>query len=533
MLYRCIFIIDIFFACPSCSGTMYIKRETHTPHKMAVAFDNSVHAGQRTIFSPDEPFVNSSQSGILHSAVFVVAEDGSVVVKPETAVTLPVLEALAAMPPVVMIDSGRNFYVAVCEDGSLWTWSQNGSDDVDLLCRLVYHDKPQRGDRPYHVPKDVPGIVHRNVFDGEHVVQVSCGQTSMMVLTREGNVWVVYSQCHHRIHAIRSSPASQSFALQMRRHKVNNESIRSFKEYEAKVSFAGHKMRMVANSYNSQNPSRFYNPPNKSTSHTTHFAALCENGGVWTWGGNYWGQLGFFDAENPFCNTRNPKQIPHSVFGGSAIAMIAVGDYNTAVVTMAGALWLWGRRYECIPPQTTQYNSCMRVPTPVSASDLGDGVVRTVACGERHVLAVTKDGSLWTLQGYMHEHEANSLNTILTGKWRPIPQHHFGGAKIVSCFANARSSAAVTENGTLYVWGAIVNTNTPTVVPTTCRVGRWHDIIAPSRAMAIAQATNNRLGQLTLGLSDIPSEIIRKICQCHGPGVHYAAGKLSGASAQQ
>ena len=93
------------------------------------------------------------------------------------------------------------------------------------------------------------------------------------------------------------------------------------------------------------------------------------------------------------------------------------------------------------------------VPTLVGAGAFGGSAVVMAACGPEHTLAVPRDGTLWACGrgsdgrlGLDDERDRHVFQRVGAGE--------FGEARIVSAAAGLRHSVAVTEDGTLWTWGA-------------------------------------------------------------------------------
>ncbi|RKH18967.1 hypothetical protein D7X74_08005 [Corallococcus sp. CA047B] len=114
-----------------------------------------------------------------------------------------------------------------------------------------------------------------------------------------------------------------------------------------------------------------------------HSAAVKQDGTAWTWGENQHGQLG--DGTTNIIETS-----PVQVLGVSNVIAVAAGDAHTVVLKQDGTVWAWGRNdYGQLGDGLQDY----RRPTPVPVHGL-TGVVR-IAAGESFGLAVKQDGSLW------------------------------------------------------------------------------------------------------------------------------------------
>ena len=116
-----------------------------------------------------------------------------------------------------------------------------------------------------------------------------------------------------------------------------------------------------------------------------HTVALKTNGTIFTWGGNGYGQLGVGDT-----TARNTPTQTYWWWGGyTDWSKIAAGYYHTMAIKTDGTLWTWGYNWY---GQLGLGNSSIRVyPTQVnSARDW-----YAVAGGCYHTVAVKTTGTLW------------------------------------------------------------------------------------------------------------------------------------------
>lgn len=68
-----------------------------------------------------------------------------------------------------------------------------------------------------------------------------------------------------------------------------------------------------------------------------HSAALCDDGTVWTWGDNGYGQLGD--------GTNKSSYAPVQVTGLSHVKAIAAGSGHMLALKEDGTVWAWGRGF--------------------------------------------------------------------------------------------------------------------------------------------------------------------------------------------
>jgi hypothetical protein len=114
-----------------------------------------------------------------------------------------------------------------------------------------------------------------------------------------------------------------------------------------------------------------------------HTLALTEDGHVWAWGSNAYGQLG----DGSGVDRTTPVELP--AFPGGPVIAVSAGANHSLALTGDGRVWAWG------------YNALGRLGDGTTTSRLAPvqvpfatNVVRMVA-GYDHSLAVTTDGSLW------------------------------------------------------------------------------------------------------------------------------------------
>jgi len=173
-----------------------------------------------------------------------------------------------------------------------------------------------------------------------------------------------------------------------------------------------------------------------------HSAAIKTDGSLWTWGWNNSGQLGTNDGTQ--------RNTPVTTFaGGNNWKSVASGGYgnqfaHTVALKTDGSLWTWGFNSQ----GQLGVNDTNNRTTPVTTFAGGNNW-KSVDCGDRHVVALKTDGSLWTW-GRNNSGQLGTNNTTA----RSTPVTTFAGGtnwKQISCGANI--AAAIKTDGTLWTWG--------------------------------------------------------------------------------
>lgn len=186
-------------------------------------------------------------------------------------------------------------------------------------------------------------------------------------------------------------------------------------------------------------PTRASGPPGTVRQLSTGLrssGALMADGTVWTWGDNYYNQLGY-NTGGAVVTT--PRQIP----GLSGITQLALGaEGNGYAVGPAGNVWAWGDNSHGQLGNGTTTSSV----TPILVPGLSG--ITQVAAGPYYALALGSDGSVWA----WGDNASGSLGDGTTTD-RSIPQRLQSLSGITQVVA-ALASYAVRSNGTLFSWGS-------------------------------------------------------------------------------
>jgi alpha-tubulin suppressor-like RCC1 family protein len=113
-----------------------------------------------------------------------------------------------------------------------------------------------------------------------------------------------------------------------------------------------------------------------------HAFAVKNDGTVWAWGDNYYGQLGDGTTAGRF--------LPVQVNGLSGMVAVASGGSHSLALKSDGTVWAWG---ENSVGQLGDGTITSRL-SAVQVSDLS-GVVAVAANGSAHSLALKSDGTVW------------------------------------------------------------------------------------------------------------------------------------------
>jgi len=138
--------------------------------------------------------------------------------------------------------------------------------------------------------------------------------------------------------------------------------------------------------------------------------AIRENGTVWTWGYNGYGQLGRGTIGS---DDATPGQVP----GLANAISIASGAYHSGAVLADGSVWTWGRNTEGQLGQGTFGGNQL---APARVPNIDDGV--SIFCGFYTTYLIRADGSLWAW-GYGGEYGIGDGKNL--SRATPVPVQEF------------------------------------------------------------------------------------------------------------
>ncbi|NOK13758.1 MopE-related protein [Corallococcus exercitus] len=206
-----------------------------------------------------------------------------------------------------------------------------------------------------------------------------------------------------------------------------------------------------------------------------HTLALKQDGTVWAWGNNSYGQVGD--------GTKTLRYSPVRVPGLTGVTAIVAGGYYSLAMKQDGTVWAWGHNAngQLGDGTTTERLGPVRVP--------GLANVAALTTGYLHTYALKQDGTVWAWG-------SNQLGQLGDGTQttRLSPVQVPGLTNVVSVGGGYSHSTALKSDGTVWAWGG--NTSgqlgvggtsttkllTPAQVPgltgVTAFASGWHHVLA-------------------------------------------------------
>ncbi|MGE0877959.1 MAG: RCC1 domain-containing protein [Acidimicrobiia bacterium] len=200
-------------------------------------------------------------------------------------------------------------------------------------------------------------------------------------------------------------------------------------------------------------------------------------GGVWAFGYNYYGALG----TGTNLNTTLPNPTPTKVPGIKEAADVAAGAMFSLVRTYGGEVWSFGNNVNGQlgrPDHAGQY-----APNPEPQLVPGLSLVKAVAAGDSHSVALRVDGTVWTF-GDNAEGELGQSTNVGTQTPNAVPAPVSGLSDVTAISAGSFLTLALRSDGTVWSFGRNsrgqlgVNTNLDDPHPVATQVPGLSDITA-------------------------------------------------------
>ncbi|EOD37122.1 hypothetical protein EMIHUDRAFT_440441 [Emiliania huxleyi CCMP1516] len=170
-----------------------------------------------------------------------------------------------------------------------------------------------------------------------------------------------------------------------------------------------------------------------------HSIAITADGSAWSWGDGDYGRLGHGDQQDQLL----PKQV--EAFAGQRVVAVSAGARHSLATTADGAAWSWGLG----GAGRLGHGDQQRQLLPKRVEAFAGRRVVAVAAGGIHSLAITADGAVLSwgdgVSGRLGH--GDTQNQLL-----PKKVETFAGRRVVAVSAGDRHSIAITADGAVWSW---------------------------------------------------------------------------------
>ena len=285
-------------------------------------------------------------------------------------ITATIPEGLSS-PDIVSIAAGEKCLLALKEDGSLWMWEKH------IFCLLSKNTIPRR-DFPIHVGTS------------DDWGKISAGKEHYLAIKTDGSLWTWGDNNYGQLgNSTNINSANIPICISSTSYW---ETVAAGENYSIAIKQDGSMWAWGCNSYgqlgdgtntNRNTPVRIgeENDWKMVAAGSQHSVALKADGSLWAWGSNNYGQLGNNDDIDCV--------FPVRIGSDTDWASVSVGGYHTIAIKNDGSLWAWGNN------NTGQLgdNTTINRSTPTNIHKRNEWA--TVSAGYDYSIAVTKDGNLW------------------------------------------------------------------------------------------------------------------------------------------
>jgi alpha-tubulin suppressor-like RCC1 family protein len=306
---------------------------------------------------------------------------------------------------IVYVAGKRDHTVAIKDDGTVWAWGDGQSGRLG------------DGTTGSNNWRSVPG----QVSDLTEVIAVAPGEYHTLALKDDGTVWA-WGSNSNGVLGNENISGSSSVPVQV---ITDGETGAALTDIQAIA--AGNE----------------------------HSLALKDDGTVWAWGSKRYGQLG--DGKSSWTSSKVPVQVIIDSETGVAltdIQAIAVGDNHSLALKNDGTVWAWGRNYYG-QLGTGQSRSSLELSAVsvqvIEDSESGAALtdVKAIAAGQGQSFALKNDGTVWAW-GWNGNAQLGNGSTVDSS----IPVKVARLTDIQSITAGANHIMALKDDGTIWVWGS-------------------------------------------------------------------------------
>jgi alpha-tubulin suppressor-like RCC1 family protein len=333
---------------------------------------------------------------------------------------------VTAPPQFTQVSAGADHTMAIAGDGSVWAWGSNGNGEL--------------GDGTANVsnlPIDVQGP--------GNTVAVAAGDFHVLALSGNGDVWAwgpngngqlgdgsrrdsALPQRIAALPAISGIAAGNSFSLALEQNgNVWSWGSNGYGQLGIGLIGGAQLTPMVLTTISAVS---------QLSAQNTHVLAVRQDGSVWAWGSNRFGELGD--------GTTTDRSTPTKVAGQfNQVISVAAGGFHSLALDRSGNVWAWGANYF---GQLGDGTSTDRY-APVRVLGLSD--VAAIAAGNNFSYAITRDGRLRAWGRNVEGQLGTGSTDWYTSYARPIE----GLAGFQGIAGGIGFAIALRSDGTVWTWG--------------------------------------------------------------------------------
>lgn len=196
-------------------------------------------------------------------------------------------------------------------------------------------------------------------------------------------------------------------------------------------------------------PDSFSAPIHHLVSSERHSVVVLEDGEVWSWGFNGQGQVG----DGTTTDREAPVRVGEAEFEYPIISMDA-GRYHNIALDTAGQVWTWGGNYNGELGDGTEIHRS--APTKIDASAFDAAEIKAVGAGRKFSIALDETGQLWTWGDGGYGQLGNGTSGFYAKSTVPVKVEYNGQqpGSVLQFSAGDRHILMLDDNGDVWSWGS-------------------------------------------------------------------------------
>lgn len=331
------------------------------------------------------------------------------------------------------LNVGSHHTITLLDDGTVWAWG--------------YNNKGQLGDG---TTADRTTPVKLQLLSS--VKSISCGANHTLAVKNDGTVWAWgnngYGQLGNGETIDRSAPVQVSNLTGVKQvFSTNNCYSVALKEDGTVWAWGNNEYGQLGDGTktNKSTPVQVIGLSSiKSIVCSTSFClALKTDGTVWAWGANGYGQLGD--------GTTIARTTPVQVSGLTSVKELSASLYSCFALKQDGSVWSWGYNGNYELGDGFAANRC----APIKVTGLNS--IKSILCGQHHALALKQDGTVWAW-GYNKNGQLGDGTTTSNGVPKQVSdlsnvKSIYGGTYNTSSASGLDYNVALEQDGKVWTWG--------------------------------------------------------------------------------
>jgi hypothetical protein len=307
---------------------------------------------------------------------------------------------------VMQISAGNRHMAAVTTDSRVFTCGDGVLGQLGLGEEIRISSMFAEVD-PVHFRSSVPH---------DRPIMVSCGRAFCATLTTAGEVFTWGDNCFESL-----GLGLCQLHLQFKPQRVNFENV------------ATSRLCMIS-------------------CNNRHTIALGSEGELYAWGADVNGQLGLGPESKNVRFVGVPQKVWHQGSDKQKFVFVSAGWHHSSAVTEEGRVYMWGAGGD--GQLGLGIGTWPKVfPTRVTGLIEREHVVMT-SCGERHTLALTDDGRLWSTGCGREGQLSIGIENMCRHSFGLVQNNGFLDKRVITATAGDGHSTAVREDGAVFTWGA-------------------------------------------------------------------------------